>query len=316
MPAAPLLLALLLAGPPAEPGPVVLSGTEVAASVRVGDRPLLVWHAAEKPGKRDYLPLPKPFVFPLYTSGGVNVLDYASDDHPHHKGVWISVDEVELHTPDGNQLGPFKHWVEQGRIDTKVVVLNREEPTIRYRNHWLAPDGTTVMIEDTTIVPHADGLIEFDVTLSPPLDGGTVTIGDTKEGFLGLRLAPQLDAKHGAGVITNSAGGVGEKECWGQVADWCDCSAPADGDHPGGGVALFDYPKNFRPARYHARGYGLMAISPFGPKAYSNGKEEAAPVEITPQKPLRMRYGVYVHEGDAQAGGVAAAYERFAGGEG
>ena len=321
MTAAPFALALLLAAPPAgeapsggEAPPVVLSGTEVAAGVRVGDRPLLVWHAAIKPKKRDYTPLPKPFVFPLYAPNGVNVLDYASDDHPHHKGAWISVDEVEVHTQDGELLGPFKHWVEDGRIDTVEAMLDKENGRIEAKNFWLSPDGTPVLTEETTITPHADGLIEYDIILSPPPGGGTVTIGDTKEGFLGVRMAPQLDVKRGDGVITNSAGGVGEAECWGKVANWCDCSALAEGDAPGGGVALFDHPENFRPARYHARGYGLMAISPFGPKAYSKGKEEAAPVEI-PADGLRLRYALFVHAGDAEAGGVAAAYQRYVGGE-
>ncbi|NNJ27391.1 PmoA family protein [Alienimonas chondri] len=347
MPAAPFALALLLLAAPPEAveessdnpfgavptTPTTISGTDIAASARIGDRPLFVWHSAGPP-KKQYLPLPKPFMFPLYTPSGVNVLDYASADHPHHKGVWVSVDEVELHLPgedgaEGELLGPFKHWVEAGRIETQEVNLDPKRGTIRSVNHWLTPDGTPVLKEETTInaqgltaMSRADDssgyvmrnegtLIEYDITLSPPPGGGTVTIGDTKEGFVGVRMAPALDVKRGDGVITNSEGGVGEKECWGKVAAWCDCSAPATEGAPGGGVALFDHPDNFRKARYHARGYGLMAISPFGPKAYTNGEEEAAPVEI--KDPLRLRYAVYVHDGDAKAGDVAGAYQRYVG---
>ncbi|MFH5802702.1 PmoA family protein [Alienimonas sp. DA493] len=317
--AAPLLLSALLAAPPGDgaDAPVVLSGTEIAASVRVGERPLMVWHAAIKPDKRDYVPLPKPFVFPLYTPSGVNVLDYASDDHPHHKGVWVSVDEVELH-PDGKHdaetmLGPYKHWVEQGRIDTQDVKLDREAGSITAVNHWLNPEGEPVLKEETTIAVHdlspKGSLLTYDITLSPPTEGSAVTIGDTKEGFVGVRMAPELDVKRGAGVITNSEGAEGENEAWGKLAAWCDCSAPATDEFPGGGVALFDHPENVRPARYHARGYGLMAISPFGPKAYSKGEEDADPIEI--KEPLRLRYAVYVHDGDAEAGDVAGAYERY-----
>ncbi|QDT14433.1 hypothetical protein CA12_05060 [Alienimonas californiensis] len=315
--AAPLLLSALLAAPPGD-APVVLSGTEIAASVRVGERPLMVWHAAIDPQKKhDYVPLPKPFVFPLYTPSGVNVLDYASDDHPHHKGVWISVDEVELHKGEGDDaemLGPFKHWVEAGRIDTKEVKLDREAGSITAVNHWLSPEGEPVLKEETTIAVHAPSpkgtLLTYDITLSPPAEGTTATIGDTKEGFVGVRMAPELDVKRGRGVITNSEGGEGESEAWGKLAAWCDCSAPATDGEPGGGVALFDHPENFRPARYHARGYGLMAISPFGPKAYTSGQEEAAPVEI--KEPLRLRYAVYVHDGDAKSGDVAGAYKAYA----
>jgi hypothetical protein len=302
-----------VAGPP----PVTLTGTDVAASVRVLNRPMLVWHAAPKPRNKRYLPLPKPYVFPLYTPGGVNVLDYAPDDHPHHKGLWVSVDEVELHLPgknggEGETLGPFKHWVEQGRIETQSVQRDAEAGSIRSVNHWLSPNGTPVMAETTLVTAHGNGLIEYDITLSPPPGGGTVKIGDTKEGFLGVRMAKELTAKGGAGVITNSEGGRGESECWGKPAAWCDYSAPAGRDGSGGGVALFDHPKNERPARYHVRAYGLMAVSPFGPKAYTKGKESAAPIEITADNPLRLRYAAYVHLGDAEGGGVSDAYRTYA----
>ncbi|MEM9701828.1 MAG: PmoA family protein [Planctomycetota bacterium] len=296
---------------------VTLTGAVTTASVRIGDRPSFVWHSAGPP-KRNYLPLPKPYLFPLYTPSGVNVLDYASLDHPHHKGAWISVDEVELHAGDGESRGPFKHWVENGRIETEEVQYDSQQATIRVVNRWLSPKGVPLLTEETTIAvsidePTGGTLLQYDIQLSPPPGGGTVIIGDTKEGFLGIRMAPQLDVKRGAGVITNSEGGVGEDACWGKPAAWCDCSAPATDDFPGGGVALFDHPENFRSARYHARGYGLMAISPFGPQAYSKGKEEASPVEI--KEPLRLRYALFVHDGDAQAGGVAAAYQRYVGGE-
>ena len=299
---------------------VHLTGTDVAASVRVGGRPLTVWHGAPAPRSAYRLPLPKPFAFPLYTPGGVNVLDYASDDHPHHKGLWVAVDEVELHTPDGKTLGPFKHWIEKGRIETQDVTLDAEAGTIRYTSHWLSPEGTPVLQEETTItfvgVPSTGTLIQYDVTLSPPPGGGTATIGDTKEGFLAVRMAPELTVKKGAGVITNSEGGVGEEECWGKPASWCDYSAPAsaaDGNAGvSGGVALFDHPKNPRPARYHVRGYGLMGISPFGPRAYSKRKEPADPITFTAEKPLRLRYAAFVHVGDAKAADVADVYLTYA----
>ena len=54
--------------------------------------------------------LPKPFLLPVRTHSGVVVnraLDDTSDaDHPHHKGVWNSVDEVN----------GIKFWKEDGPI--------------------------------------------------------------------------------------------------------------------------------------------------------------------------------------------------------
>ena len=253
----------------------------------------------------------------------MNVLDYAPDDHPHHKGVWVSVDEVELHRADGSKLGPFKHWVEAGRIETVAVEAAGEsdgEPldrvAWRYENLWRAPDGTPVLKESTTVAAHADGLLTYDITLAPPAGGGHVEIHDTKEGFLGLRMAEALTVKQGTGRLVNSEGGVGESNVWGKPARWVDYSGTvkdAAGDETAVGVALFDHPANFRPARYHARGYGLLSVSPFGPHAYSDGAEPEAPVTI--REPLRLRYALFTHAGDAGRGGVRAAYERYAGGE-
>ena len=340
MPAAFLLAALASAPPafiPPAAGPAAFAAGDTTVSVRFGEAPRLVWHAAVAPGRGNYTPLPKPFVFPLYAPGGANVLDYAPADHPHHKGLWVAVDEVTLSDgPDSFVAGPFRHWVEDGLISTATydpaevgpppAVDAPPRPEMvrwRFENEWLRPrakpgEGDSVVLrEETTVTAYADGLTTYDITLLPventkrPL---TTEIHDTKEGFLGLRVAEWLTVEKGHGRIVNSAGGVGEDQCWGKPAAWVDYSGPAPGAGGTVGVALFDHPGNFRPARYHARGYGLLAVSPFGPHAYSDGAEPEAPVEI-PADGLRLRYAAYVHAGDAAAGGVAAAFARYAAGD-
>ena len=336
---AALALALLAVAPPAA-GPAGFAAGDTTVSVRFGDAPRLVWHAAVTPGRGDYTPLPKPFVFPLYAPGGVNVLDYAPADHPHHKGLWIAVDEVE--NPDrpgidATENGPFKHWVEDGLIATEAYDPAAVGPppaaagapprtdAVRWRfeNDWLRPGTNSgdpesaVLREETTVTAYADGLTTFDITLRPAEDIGTpvnTVIHDTKEGFLGLRVAPWMTEKSGNGRIENSEGNVGEADSWGIQAHWCDYSATAPGTGETVGLALFDHPGNVREARYHVRGYGLMAVSPFGPHAYTKGEQPEDPVTI-PADGLRLRYAVYVHAGDANTGGVAAAYQRYAGAE-
>ena len=329
MPAALLLLAL--AAPPSDAAPfddahreaVTLTSTGTTLSARVGDRPVTTFFAAGdwNAGRRgrNYTLLPKPFFFPLHGPGGVNVLDFAPADHPHHKGLWVAVDELEIVGPDGEPtVGPLKHWVENGRIET--VGLNvgpdraDDHATFTVENHWLTPgdggdDPRPLLREVTAYTVHADGLLAADILLSPAGDGA-VTIGDTKEGFFALRVHPQLDAKGGTGELANSHGDAGEAAVWGKAAAWVDYSGVIDGVPVG--VALFDHPGNLRPARYHARGYGLFAASPFGPAAYSEGREPAAPVTIEPGEELRLRYALFVHPGDAKAGHVAGRHAAWA----
>jgi hypothetical protein len=112
-------------------------------------------------------------------------------------------------------------------------------------------------------------------------------------------------------VISNSDGLKTEKDCWGKPAKWVDYSGKVG--EKTYGVALMDFPKNFRPSRYHCRDYGLFTMSPFGEGSYQNDLAKAKPHVLDAKNPkLELTYGLYVHAGDATEGQVAKAYEKFA----
>ena len=113
----------------------------------------------------------------------------------------------------------------------------------------------------------------------------------------------------GDGKVTNAEGKQGTKECWGQRSAWVDYTGPVDGKEYG--VTIFDHPGNFRPSRYHVRDYGLFSVSPFGEKAYTNGKEPEVNDVFKKDSELRLRYAIYFHDGVVSASELNALASKF-----
>ena len=248
--------------------------------------------------------LPKPFLLPVRSALGVVInrdLNDATDgDHPHHKGMWNSVDEV-----NGIQF-----WAEKGPIrNESVTVISSGDTTAAWSviNLWKHPESGDVQLTETaTLTIHANRLLVYDMTFTAT--SVDVAIEDTKEGLLGFRVAPSMKEKNGGHVIA-SDGTETTANCWGKAFPWIDYFGTVDGKTVG--VAIMDHPQNFRPSRYHVRDYGLFSVSPFGEKAYTNGANEAAPVHLKKGESLRLRYAIYFHDGDTKAAHVAGAYEQF-----
>ena len=248
--------------------------------------------------------LPKPFLMPVRTTSGVvvnRILNDASDaDHPHHKGVWNSVDEIN----------GIKFWKEDGPIrNTSVKVVKSGGPVGIFEavNEWQHPETKVPQITETaTLTIHANRLLVYDMTFTA--SDVDAVFEDTKEGMFGIRVAPSMKEKNG-GHIVASDGSESSKNCWGKPFPWIDYYGTVDGKTVG--VAIMDHPGNFRPSRYHVRDYGLFSISPFGNKSYTNGAEEAAPVHLKKGESLRLRYGMYFHDGDTKEGNVAGAWDQF-----
>lgn len=278
----------------AEAQQVTFKSVDDGVAVMIGDEEFTrLRHSAD---------LPKPFLAPVRAAGGTIVTraigDPVDKDHPHHKGIWLSIDEV-------NEV---KFWAEQGKIVNKSHEATPGNPAkLALTNHWLGTDGQPVLIETTTVSFHPNRLIVYDISFAPAVD--KVVFEDTKEGLFGIRVATTMREKVG-GIIVNAEGRKTTKECWGQPSKWVDYTGPVDGQTFG--VAIMDHPSNFRPSRYHVRDYGLFSVSPFGEGAYQNDKSKAQPVTLEKGKPpLHIRYGLFVHTGDAVTGKVAEAYEKF-----
>jgi hypothetical protein len=150
--------------------------------------------------------------------------------------------------------------------------------------------------------------IDCEITLVAN-HGSDLTMGDTKEGTFGIRLAPELNSP--PGHMVNSAGAEGEKAIWGKRADWVDYDGTVGGEQLG--VAAFDSPRSFRhPTWWHARGYGLLAANPFGWREFYNDPAKDGSWTVQQGKELKFRYRVFIHHGDYQQAKVAEAYQEYA----
>jgi hypothetical protein len=151
--------------------------------------------------------------------------------------------------------------------------------------------------------------IDFRITITAQDE--KIVFGDTKEGSLGMRVggAMAVDDKAG-GKIVNSDG-LQDAEAWGKRAAWVDYSGPIDGQQVG--IAILNHPASFRyPTYWHVRTYGLFAANPFGLHDFLNRPDADGSLSLARGESFSLYYRIIVHVGDAEAAGIAAAFDRYA----
>ena len=267
---------------------------------------------------------PHVYYYPLLFPGGIPmtrsypmVPDSKGEDHdhPHHRSLWFSHGDVN----------GIDFWSEIAKAGSIVhdkfleVTSGRDSGVIRSANKWVATDGKVICTDETTFrVFSGKGLrtIDFEVTLKAS-EGSDVTLGDTKEGTMALRLNETMRLKPNkentgkpGGQIVQSSGVTGDKT-WGKQAEWCDYSGPINGKIMG--VAIFDHPSNPRhPTWWHVRDYGLFAANPFGVHDFEKKPAGTGNMLIPAGKSVTFRYRIVLHEGDEKQADIATLYKTFA----
>jgi hypothetical protein len=245
---------------------------------------------------------PRPYIWPLYGPGGVELTrafpmenrPHEKHDHPHHRSLWTAFDEVNgvNNWHEGEGHGWTRHQKFYDRIAGPVYGGFVADLL------WTDVTGQPLLDEMRIVKVYnvTNGLRLFDYTVIWYAKEGDVTFGDTKEaGAIAIRVATSMDGERG-GVITNSNGGRGEKECWGKQADWCDYTGEVNGEKYG--ISIFNSPNSSGGApRWHVRDYGLFATNPFSVAAFEDG--EKRPFVLHKGESVQFLYRVLLHKGEA-----------------
>lgn len=277
----------------------------------------------------------KPYFSSLYAPGHIPVTygsrtdSISAADRLQLVSVWIGYGDIIAEglatTPLHKDAAGVDFWTDE-RGHGVIACLNvttisspgRAE--LRSANVWKTNGGRAILDEERLVelynLEHGRLLI---VTSTLKSAGLPVTFGDSNAGFLALRVSDQMRVDRGKASpstknrITNSKGQSGEASCWGRRADWCDYSGAVDEQSVG--VAIFDDPANKPRACWQVRDNGLLAANPFGrgqKAGYHPFALHPEPlVRLTVGQQLTLRYGVYVHTGDAKSGAVADAFRKF-----
>jgi len=246
--------------------------------------------------------LHRPFLFPVIGPSGVSLTrmghPHDPESHSHHNSVWISHFDV-----DGTDF-----WGDRGKgtIRHKRIVEyadGDECASLIAENEWVRDDGKVLLLETrrvaTITLPDSEWLLTVDMEFRAK--DQTVTLGKTPFGLIGVRMAKTIGVNDGGGTIRNSEGAVNEKEVLWKQARWVDYSGIIANEKIEG-ITLFDHPDNPNfPTYFHIRNDGWMGAS----------LTFDSPRKVESDKPLHLRYGLYVHSGMKSHDAIEAKWKKF-----
>jgi hypothetical protein len=109
-------------------------------------------------------------------------------------------------------------------------------------------------------------------------------------------------------VYSSSEGLTGESKVWGTVGKWAMVSGQIGSEKVT--VAMFDHPSNTNfPPRLMVRGYGLLALNPFGQKQFDPKLSERKLI-LTRGDSITFRYRLLIVSGENPA--IEKEYKSFA----
>lgn len=249
----------------------------------------------------------KPFLYPVIGPTGINMTrefpmkkdePNESQDHPWHSSVYYA----------HGSINGFDFWNErtEEHNDARIELIAVEEArqiaggkAQLIATHSWNYRGRTLMTDRTEIVFSSDEssrTIDYSVTLLA--SEGDVTLGDTKEGCMAVRMHPKFRVKDQGAQVVNSEGDTGAS-VWGKNARWISYSNEIAGETLS--ISMLDHPRNFRyPTPWHARDYGLCAANPFGLSHFNPDEDASGETTLRRGESLSFSYRLIFHKGSPQ----------------
>ena len=261
-----------------------------------------------------------PYLDPLLSPGGACLTRHwpmrddaptEEKDHPHHRAFWLSHGDVN----------GFDFWAWKGAGDPKIEhrgfsdsKAGGNSASFTVDLAWTAGGKTHLLEKRTYSFTKSDSdSLEIQVASLLTAAEVDVTFGDTKEGFIALRVDRSLRLKgpEAKGHIVNSEG-LADMACWGKRANWVAFTGPDETGQPAV-VALMDHPSNLRhPTWWHARDYGLLAANPFGIHDFEGKPDKTLGNQILKKgDSLTFRYLVVLHHGSVDSAKLADHWSTF-----
>lgn len=293
--------AALAADPAGSPFRFVEQPDKGSLTLFEADRPVLAYQFGDrlKPGlKKDRTR--SCYLHPVYGLDGETLTeDFPPHGHFHHRGIcwaWAEV-KVQGQITDPWDLrkirAKFDRWTER-RTDPDSATLAAQDDWVFDGSQVVATEVVRLHVHRATDKGRA---IDVQWRFEPKVDPFEVA-GRKKAGYGGWMFRfPELKQT----VITTDQGpqptDANLKPCV-----WADLSSRFGAGEALSGAAIFLHPQHpGMPVGWTLRRYGLL--NPAWPGT--------TPVAIPSGKPLVLEYRMWIHRGDAAAGGVREAYEAY-----
>ncbi len=290
-----LLLAVLAVGTAAfaEDARYTLTPGEHGVELKTPAGKAVFAYMTEKPPNTELTAHSACCLYPVYTPAGVRAVDFAPDDHPHHRGVFFAWRATTFGDQPADFWGrgpePLDEMRKIRNRAVRLVEADADRAVIEVENDWTIA-GHVVLDERTQIIAGEQRgvyVLDFDYRLTPKVD-----LQLHRFAYTGFVVRARKD---GQAAYFSPAGKVDvpsphhlKPESNWPAQPWYNYVVELESGETVG-TAVVDHPDN-PPTTWH----NVEAIALVNPCIVA-----PAPIERKAGETIRLRYRVIVHDGPA-----------------